>query len=475
MVTATTFDRSVADRLLTAAREHASPTYSWIDRRASSAWTPGLTFYPDIPMPPENLVKHIQSNVQPDFRVQAFDWLATLEAHDLLWPGMTVLDVGCGFGQMAYALRAYLSERGRYVGHEVFGQDIEFLRGAFAVDPRFSWVHSDLYNQQYNPMGQALPESWPVADASVDLALALSVFSHTDLAVTRFTLGEITRILRPGAALFATVIVAPSPDKCSESAFSTQRTREDWTALFGEYDLTIAESWAGERQASHPDDQWTLVLRKPAPPPAQTMPPPALQVGGLTVGERFEALNAWALGRQLHAPVSSHHERAVSELWPWLAPLGLGSALEVAAGEPPYLTTRMLREHGLECVALDYLDGEVRADLQSLPFEAHSFDLVVARHALEHVLCPYLALSEMIRVSRGWLLVVTPVLSEKANHWPDHLWALGREGWERIYHNLGLEVMEFAEGDHTEEYALDQELWKDGEWRWLLRRRSERG
>lgn len=178
---------------------------------------------------------------------------------------------------------------------------------------------------------------------------------------------------------------------------------------------------------------------------------------------------AWAKSIQLFAPVSLHHAKAVNQLWPLIEPLGIKTALEVGTGQPPGLVVQMLRDHGLSAYGLDTQPGsDYQGDMHELPFLDDSFGLVVARHALEHVLIPYVALREMKRVSRQWLLVIVPPDSEKAVNWPDHLHGYSRRGWEMMFRKCGLAIEHFEVGDHTEEYAQGQ--WRDLELRYLLRR-----
>lgn len=182
-----------------------------------------------------------------------------------------------------------------------------------------------------------------------------------------------------------------------------------------------------------------------------------------------DALN-WAKSIQRFAPISEHHVRAVNELWPVLGPLQIQDSLEVGAGEPPGIVTQMLRDHSVDAKSMDYQAGcDYQGDIHFLPFSDNHFDLVVARHVLEHVLIPYVVLQEMNRVARRYLLVVVPQVSRKTLDWPDHLYILNQDGWENIFRHLGLEVAYFAVGNHTEQHALDHNLWNDLEFRYLLK------
>jgi len=60
------------------------------------------------------------------------------------------------------------------------------------------------------------------------------------------------------------------------------------------------------------------------------------------------------------------------------------------------------------------------ADATRLPFADGSFDLVYSTEVIEHVLDPELMLSEMQRVSRGIVLVTTPVSATAHDHEPDY-------------------------------------------------------
>ena len=66
------------------------------------------------------------------------------------------------------------------------------------------------------------------------------------------------------------------------------------------------------------------------------------------------------------------------------------------------------------------------AEATRLPFADGSFDLVFSTEVIEHVLDPDLMIAEMRRVSRGTVLVTTPVSQTKDEHEPD--FALQAEG-----------------------------------------------
>jgi SAM-dependent methyltransferase len=82
------------------------------------------------------------------------------------------------------------------------------------------------------------------------------------------------------------------------------------------------------------------------------------------------------------------------------------------------------------------------ADMTFLPFEDKSFDLVFARHVLEHSPFPILTLMEWKRVSRGWLVLVAPAPGYWGQRGRNHYsvvplatleWWLARAGWAPIH------------------------------------------
>ncbi len=100
-------------------------------------------------------------------------------------PAETILDVGCGTGNLTRALLARLSEAGRVIAVDISPRMIEIARGKVS-DPRVAWHIEDA-------------RRLPLAAGSCDRAICYSVWPHFDdqVAVTR----EFLRVLRPGGSL----------------------------------------------------------------------------------------------------------------------------------------------------------------------------------------------------------------------------------------------------------------------------------
>jgi demethylmenaquinone methyltransferase/2-methoxy-6-polyprenyl-1,4-benzoquinol methylase/phosphoethanolamine N-methyltransferase len=112
-------------------------------------------------------------------------------------PGETALDVGCGTGTLALALRSRLGT-GAAHGIDASPEMIEVARGKAAkagagVDFRV-----------------ALVEALPFPDATFDLVTSSLMLHHLPDALKRAGLAEIRRVLRPGGRFLALDFAAPS-------------------------------------------------------------------------------------------------------------------------------------------------------------------------------------------------------------------------------------------------------------------------
>jgi SAM-dependent methyltransferase len=72
--------------------------------------------------------------------------------------------------------------------------------------PNFAFHHADLRNRRYNEQGggDARGYRFPAADASVDLVVLRSVFTHMLPPEIEHYVTEIARVLRPGGAAYVT-------------------------------------------------------------------------------------------------------------------------------------------------------------------------------------------------------------------------------------------------------------------------------
>jgi SAM-dependent methyltransferase len=142
-----------------------------------------------------------------DFEVTGAEFLAYLKLLCGLRSHHSIFDVGCGCGMMALQLEGYLAGDGRYVGMDIDRKAVAWCQAHVTTrSPRFSFYHADLKNPRYNPDGafSAASYRFPEPDASFDVILLKSVFTHMQADGVQNYLDEIRRLLKSGARCLAT-------------------------------------------------------------------------------------------------------------------------------------------------------------------------------------------------------------------------------------------------------------------------------
>jgi SAM-dependent methyltransferase len=125
----------------------------------------------------------------------------------------SILDVGCGYGRIAYALWNR-GHRGRYLGFDVLPRHIQWCQENMtpASDGMYEFLHLDVNNSRYNKEGR-LEGSRLTFDFGFrpDTVVATSVFTHMLPDDIDNYLQEIGRILAPGGHVLATFfLINPS-------------------------------------------------------------------------------------------------------------------------------------------------------------------------------------------------------------------------------------------------------------------------
>lgn len=130
-----------------------------------------------------------------------------------LEPESCVLDIGCGIGRLAVALTSQLAPKGQYEGLDIVPSGIEWCtENITARYPNFRFTLADVLNGEYNPAGRIAPTAYrlPYADATFDLVVLTSVFTHMLPAEKEHYVDEIARVLKPGGRCFATYLLLNS-------------------------------------------------------------------------------------------------------------------------------------------------------------------------------------------------------------------------------------------------------------------------
>jgi SAM-dependent methyltransferase len=136
---------------------------------------------------------------------------------------------------MALQMRDYLSGEGHYLGMDIDRAAIQWCQTHIAArDERFDFCHVDLGNPRYNP-GGALSDArfrFTAPDASVDVILLKSVFTHMKPGGVQNYLSEIARLLRPGGRCLATFFllnpVQAAWAERGKNALAFEHGVEDW-------------------------------------------------------------------------------------------------------------------------------------------------------------------------------------------------------------------------------------------------------
>jgi SAM-dependent methyltransferase len=126
----------------------------------------------------------------------------------------SVFDFGCGCGRVARQLIQQLPRPQRYVGIDVHPELVAWCREHLAPAAHgFEFHHHDVRDNLVNP-GVDKPDvlPFPVADASVTLFEALSIFTHIVERQMAFYLREAARVLRTDGQINASFLLFEKVD-----------------------------------------------------------------------------------------------------------------------------------------------------------------------------------------------------------------------------------------------------------------------
>jgi ubiquinone/menaquinone biosynthesis C-methylase UbiE len=82
-----------------------------------------------------------------------------------------------------------------------------------------------------------------------------------------------------------------------------------------------------------------------------------------------------------------------------------------------------------------------REDMSFLSFDDEAFDLIFARHTLEHSPMPLITLMEWRRVSKQYLLLVLPTLAHYGPGGQTHYYVLSPAQWLNLLDNAGWKII----------------------------------
>jgi len=165
-----------------------------------SGYPAGMAWEPDL-IPPPELMRTERVEIMEEWFQWGQEWSVVLRVYGGMTRRSDVLEIGCGLGRIAYALRPMLSPNGSYRGFDIVRNKIEFLQQRFTpAHPSFRFDWADVHNTTYNPTGvtPGAEFDFPYADNSFDVVYAASVFTHLLPAASARYMRESARVLRRG-------------------------------------------------------------------------------------------------------------------------------------------------------------------------------------------------------------------------------------------------------------------------------------
>jgi SAM-dependent methyltransferase len=197
-----------------------------------------------------------------------------------LQPDFTLLDVGCGYGRLAFGLIRQLDFVGRYEGFDPLPRHIQWSSEAITGhSSNFRFRHLDVANDRYNRRGSIAAASitFPFSDATFDMCVLFSVFTHMYEADIRRYMAEIRRVIKETGTCVATFFLFsdhrlaavtsdrarfPMRHQLDETtrffnpqeilhaiAYDEGHVREMWERAGLHVEDTEWGSWAGDQQA----------------------------------------------------------------------------------------------------------------------------------------------------------------------------------------------------------------------------------
>ncbi len=189
-----------------------------------------------------------------DFRKQGAAMVEIFKQAGGLRPQHRVLDIGSGIGRIAVPLTGYLRE-GSYEGFDVVALGVNWCQKNISKSyPHFRFTYTGLSNDLYRSDG-ANPATFifPYAEGTFDFGFAVSVFTHMLPEEVEQYLGQIRRVLKPGAKFTGTFFLMREEDQEDQSGradFAFHRQDEHYWLMDTRVkaaNVAYRESWLWEK------------------------------------------------------------------------------------------------------------------------------------------------------------------------------------------------------------------------------------
>lgn len=151
----------------------------------------------------DDLRRRIITTQKPlvDYFVIASHYGRFLQMYAGLNPKSRIVDIGCSWGYLGFAMANFLMREGVYTGIEVQKEAVEWAQERFGwLGENFRFIHLDIHNDYYNSGGSISRGHvrLPIEDNCADVVTASSVFSHMQQDGVLGYFKEFRRILAPG-------------------------------------------------------------------------------------------------------------------------------------------------------------------------------------------------------------------------------------------------------------------------------------
>jgi len=154
--------------------------------------------------------------------------------------------------------------------------------------------------------------------------------------------------------------------------------------------------------------------------------------------------------------MNNHRENVMLEIEKFLKDINVNdfTCLELGAGTSTEFENKFIEKGAKEWIRTD---SEYGIFMENLPYPDKSFDLIFSCHAFEHCRHPLIALFEMKRVAKKFIIITTPNHCEhqvlKADF--DHIFCLTEMQMKRLFNYL--RIPEYGIYTQTENIAKEQD------------------
>ncbi len=166
-----------------------------------------------------------------------------------------ILDIGCGTGLLAIASEPFVKSGGRYTGIDVMSRDINFCNKHYNKD-YFEFIHHKVFNATYSVDQNKANLPWEVQDGSIDLVLALSVWTHLNEIDAIYYFKEVNRVLKPGGRAIITFFSIEDDNQPSNFSGKGKSDFHNTSASKWVFDQPVygSDNWLTTKWAKIPED-----------------------------------------------------------------------------------------------------------------------------------------------------------------------------------------------------------------------------